>query len=199
MESNRIERLPVFALNTVLFPGGSLALKVFEPRYVEMTKACLRDGSPFGVCLIREGKEVGDPAVPAAFGCTARIADWELPHPNLFHIGALGERRFRILASEVDALGLIVCEAELLEPEDSDAEPDELCRSVLAAVLEKIGAEQFPSPIALDDPVWVSYRLAEVLPIATSLRQQLLELPHAQDRLSILRDLLLQAGASAPS
>ena len=69
MDENRTRRLPVFALNTVLYPGGSLALKVFEPRYVEMTKACLRDGTPFGVCLIREGNEVGDPAIPFDVGC----------------------------------------------------------------------------------------------------------------------------------
>ena len=60
--------LPLFPLNTVLFPGGRLPLKVFEQRYVEMTKRCVRDGSPFGVCMIREGKEVGNPALPADIG-----------------------------------------------------------------------------------------------------------------------------------
>jgi uncharacterized protein len=199
MDVDRIQRLPVFALNTVLFPGGSLALKVFEPRYVEMTKACLRDGTPFGVCLIREGNEVGDPALTAAMGCTARITTWDLPHPNLFHIAALGEQRFRILASEVDALGLMLCEAELLPPEQSPAEPDALCRTVLSAVIEKLGAKQFPTPIALDDAAWVSYRLAEVLPVAMSVRQQLLETPQAEDRLAVLREMLIQAGAVAPS
>jgi Lon protease-like protein len=199
MDENRTRRLPVFALNTVLYPGGSLALKVFEPRYVEMTKACLRDGTPFGVCLIREGNEVGDPALTATMGCTARIADWDLPHPNLFHIGARGEQRFRVLAAEVDPLGLTVCDAELLPPEQSAAEPDALCRMVLASVVEKLGAEPFPTPIALDDAVWVSYRLAEVLPIAMAVRQQILETPRAEDRLALLRGLLIQAGAVTPS
>ena len=74
MENRSIQRLPVFALNTVLFPGGSLALKVFEPRYVEMTKACLRDGTPFGVCLIREGNEVGDPAVTASIHSCSSVS-----------------------------------------------------------------------------------------------------------------------------
>jgi Lon protease-like protein len=198
MDSPRPQRLPVFALNTVLYPGGSLALKVFEPRYVEMTKACLRDGTPFGVCLIREGNEVGDPALTASVGCTARITQWELPHPNLFHLAATGERRFRIVASEVDALGLLVCEAEFLAPEEGCAPPDPLCRSVLASAVEQFGAERFPEPIALDDAAWVSYRLAEVLPIAASLKQQLLEIPAAQ-RLEILHDLLVQAGARSPS
>ena len=198
MDSTAAQRLPVFALNTVLYPGGSLALKVFEPRYVEMTKACLRDGTPFGVCLIREGNEVGDPALPASIGCTARIAQWELPHPNLFHIEAIGEQRFRIVASEVDALGLIVCEAELLSAEPSGTAPDALCASVLASAVEQFGADRFPQPIALDDAAWVSYRLAEILPIDVSLKQQLLEIA-AGERLEILHDLLVQAGARAPS
>lgn len=198
MESAPTQRLPVFALNTVLFPGGPLALKVFEPRYVEMTKACLRDSTPFGVCLIREGNEVGDPALTAQVGCTARIDQWELPHPNLFHLAAVGEQRFRILTSEVDALGLIVCEAQMLPAEPASQAPDALCRSVLASAVEQFGSDRFPQPIALDDAAWVSYRLAEILPIAASLKQQLLEAP-VEQRQQILHDLLVEAGASPPS
>jgi Lon protease-like protein len=198
MDASVGRRLPVFALNTVLFPGGSLALKVFESRYVEMTKACVRDGTPFGVCLIREGHEVGDPALTASVGCTARIAQWDLPHPNLFHISAIGEQRFRIVASEVDALGLIVCEAEMLAADPPGQVPDPLCASVLASAVEQFGAERFPEPISLDDAAWVSYRLAEILPIEVSLKQQLLEIP-AEKRLEILHALLVQAGAQPPS
>jgi uncharacterized protein len=198
MDFTAEQRLPVFALNAVLFPGGSLSLKVFESRYVEMTKACLRDGTPFGVCLIREGHEVGDPALTASVGCTARIAQWDLPHPNLFHIAAVGEQRFRIVGSEVDALGLIVCEAELLAAEPAGEAPDALCVSVLASAVEQFGADRFPQPIALDDAAWVSYRLAEILPIEVALKQQLLEIPAGQ-RLEILHDLLVQAGAHPPS
>ena len=199
MDATRLERLPVFALNMVLFPRGTLAVKVFEPRYVEMTKACLRDGTPFGVCCIREGNEVGTPALTAGVGCTARIADWDLPHPNMFQLGARGEQRFRVVASEVDALGLIVCEAELLSPEPAAGEPDALCRHVLATVISKVGAEKFPAPVELDDADWVSYRLAEVMPIALPLRQQLLETDSAQARLKLLHDLLVEAGIAPPS
>src|SRR5690606_4782943 len=130
-----------FPLNTVLFPGGRLPLKVFEQRYVEMTKACVRDGSPFGVCLIREGNEVGDPALPADIGCTAVVEQWDVPHPNLFELLARGERRFRILDSQVEALGLLVCEAEYLPSVASDDAPDALCRQVMAELVERIGAE----------------------------------------------------------
>jgi len=195
MSAERFE-LPLFPLNTVLFPGGVLPLKVFEQRYVEMTKRCVRDGTRFGVCLIREGREVGEPAVPAMIGCTARIGEWEVPHPNLFHLIAHGEERFRVLRTEVAALGLITCEAELLPAEQTTSTPDPLCRDVLAAVVERIGAERFPGPVKLDDAAWVGYRLAEVLPLDTGARQQLLETETADRRLEILRETLIAAGVT---
>lgn len=186
--------LPLFPLNTVLFPGGPLPLKVFEQRYVEMTKRCVRDGTPFGVCLIREGHEVGEPAVPATVGCTARIEQWDLPHPNLFHILARGEQRVRILRSEVAALGLIVCEAQVLPLDEDSGAPDPLCRDVLAKLLEGVGAESFAGEARLDDASWVSYRLAEALPLPLSLRQQLLETDSGQARSQMLREILTATG-----
>jgi Lon protease-like protein len=189
----RIE-LPLFPLNAVLFPGGALPLKVFEQRYVEMTKRCVRDGTPFGVCLIREGREVGEPAVPATVGCTARIEQWDLPHPNLFHVLARGERRLRVLRSEVAALGLIMCEAQML-PLDTDPDaPDPLCRELLANLLERIGIEAFPGGARLDDASWVAYRLAEALPLPLSLRQQLLEIDSVHARSQMLREILTATG-----
>jgi Lon protease-like protein len=196
--SERIE-LPLFPLNTVLFPGGRLPLKVFEQRYVEMTKACLRDGTPFGVCMIRDGKEVGAPAVPADIGCTARIEEWDLPHPNLFELLACGERRFRVLRTEVAALGLLVCEAEYLEPEPAGEAPDALCRRVMADVVDRIGAERFPGEIELDDAEWIGWRLGELLPLSNELRQELLETASATARLARLRDLLIAAGIEQSS
>src|SRR5439155_12683725 len=75
--TKRMKDLPLFPLNTVLFPGGRVPLRIFEQRYMDMAKACLRDGSPFGVCLIREGREVGAPAIPADVGTLARIGAWD--------------------------------------------------------------------------------------------------------------------------
>jgi Lon protease-like protein len=77
--SDTPNEIPIFTLGTVLFPGGTLPLKVFEQRYIEMTKECIRDDQPFGVCLIREGSEVGDPALPVSIGCFARIETWDMP------------------------------------------------------------------------------------------------------------------------
>ena len=90
----------------MLFPGGRLPLRIFEQRYMEMAKTCLKDGSPFGVCLIREGHEVGTPAVPAAVGTLARLTEWDMPQLGLLQVVARGEQRFRILERRTQADGL---------------------------------------------------------------------------------------------
>src|SRR3954470_11255789 len=91
-----MDGLPLFPLNTVLFPGGRLPLRIFEQRYMDMAKACLKDSSPFCVCLIVDGKEVGEPATPADVGTLARIATWDMPQLGVLQVVAVGSQRFRI-------------------------------------------------------------------------------------------------------
>src|SRR5687767_8139732 len=114
-------QVPIFPLGTVLFPGGLLPLKIFEQRYLEMTKACLKDNTPFGVCLIREGLEVGTAAVPETVGCLATIEQWDMPHPGLFHLAARGGERFRIRDMEVAANHLISATVDTLPPDEPGA------------------------------------------------------------------------------
>jgi len=188
--------IPLFPLGTVLFPDGLLPLKIFEQRYVDMTKACLRDTTPFGVCLIKEGQEVGKPAAPYGVGCLARIEHWEVPHPNLFAVLARGGARFRILDTTIAANGLITARIESLpEPTRPDA-IDQACQEVLRLATERAetAGGGMPGPVRLDDPVWVSYRLAEILPISMQEKQALLELTDTEARLSQLRDLMLAHG-----
>lgn len=184
--------LPIFPLNTVLFPGGVLPLRIFEQRYLEMTKACLRDGTPFGVCRIREGTEVGAPATHETVGCSARISDWEMPHLGLFQLRTCGESVFRVLDSSVGALGLIEAQVEDLPESAGEIRPEAagLCRRVLEAIVERVGTQLLPAPLALEDPRWVSYRLAELLPLASEERQRLLEEREDSRRLERLVDLL---------
>ena len=170
-------RLPIFPLHSVLFPGGRLPLKIFEPRYVAMTTACLRNNTPFGVCRIREGQEVGTPATYDAVGCAALIGDWEVPHANMFHLHAHGTAVFRASNSSVNPVGLIEADIEWL-PEASgslDQRTVELCVRMLQSLEERLGPTFLPPPHAFDDARWVSYRLAELLPLALSERQKLLE------------------------
>ena len=185
--------IPIFPLNTVLFPGGTLQLKIFEQRYLEMTKRCLRDEAPFGVCLIREGREVGNPALPHGTGCLASIAQWDMPQLGLFHLVAKGGAPFHILTSRVARDGLITAEIEMLPPEPP-ASVDIVCRDVLKLVIDKAGASHFPSPLNLGSAEWVGYRLAEVLPLDGRQRQELLELRDAAERFAILRAVLKKHG-----
>lgn len=186
--------VPLFPLGTVLFPGGLLPLKVFEQRYVDMTKACLRDSTPFGVCLIREGREVGQPAAPHDIGCLATIEQWDVPHPNLFALLARGGARFRILDTSVNAGGLITGRIELLPEPAADVPMEPACEEVLRLAIKRAGTDSVPGPIQLDNPLWVSYRLAEILPITPLEKQALLEMTDTEARLAQLRELLLTHG-----
>ena len=184
----------IFPLHTVLFPDGVLPLKVFEQRYLEMTKACLRDNAPFGVCLIREGREVGAPAVPETVGCLAAITQWDMPQLGLFQLVTRGGERFRILGTRIARNGLISADVEMLPAEAPAAAMDQTCREVLGLIIEKVGAENFPAPIRLDDAAWIAYRLAEILPIDTTVKQQLLELQDAAERFARVRRILGEQG-----
>ncbi len=143
--------IPIFPLNTVLYPGSQLPLKIFEQRYLEMTKACVRDGTPFGVCRIREGQEVGLPAVPEQIGCTALIAQWEMPHLGVFHLQTRGQHPFRILRQTTQSNGLIRADVEFLAKAVGEVSPESfaLCRRVLEQIVEKVGADYFFPRLAL--------------------------------------------------
>ncbi len=184
----------IFPLHTVLFPDGVLPLKIFEQRYIEMTKICLRDDRPFGVCQIREGREVGAPALPEAIGCFATITQWDMPQLGLFHLMVRGSERFRIIETRVAANGLISGQVEVLAPESGPAEVDQACSEVLKLVIDKVGSANFSAPIKLDDPVWVAYRLAEILPIDAAVKQRLLELQDVEARFFLLRRIMTEQG-----
>ena len=191
-----VAALPLFPLQTVLFPGGRLPLRIFEQRYLGMAKACLRDGTAFGVCLIREGREVGEPALPEDIGCTARLVDWDMPQLGLLQVVARGERRFRILGRHVQPDGLALAEIELLD-EARDAPIDaqgDLCARVLRRIVDAAPPGLVEAPARFDSADWVSARLAELLPLSLASKQRLLEMDAAHDRLEVLRRLISATG-----
>jgi len=194
VKADPVPEIFIFPLNTVLYPEGVLALKVFEQRYIEMTKACLRDTRPFGVCQIREGREVGAAAVPEPVGCLATIEQWDMPQLGLFHLTARGGERFRIRELRVAPNHLISATVDPIPADGATSEVDTLCREVLQAIIDKVGAERFPAPVRLDDAAWIGYRLAEVLPLDARAKQELLELTDSAARLKRLRALLTQQG-----
>jgi len=194
------QTLPLFPLRTVLFPGGVLPLKVFEARYVEMTKACLKDERPFGVCLLTRGEEVaraGSEAPQfAPIGTFARITNWDMPQLGILHLTTLGLARFRVESHDTDASGLVTGQVVPLPPEPRETLP-EAC-APLARLLEivatRVGPDNFPTERPYDDASWVGYRLAELLPLPLTVKQSMLEINDARVRLQVLQQFLQQQG-----
>lgn len=180
--------LPLFPLNTVLFPGGYLSLRIFETRYLDMVCACLKDDMPFGVCLIREGSEVGQPAEPYAIGTLARIVDWDRRNDGLLGITAQGQARFRIIRREVTTNRLLMGHVSPLSEPPAMPITDthgELKR-LLAQILKELGSPYPFQESDLDNAQWVASRLSEVLPIPLIDKQRLLEMDAPLDRLDAL-------------
>ena len=192
-------RVPIFPLNTVLFPGGLLPLRVFEARYMDMTRECLKRDEPFGVCLIHQGSEVGAPAVPEGVGCLAKIQECDMQQQGILNLKTRGSHRFRILERETGAQGLISAGVELIEPDASVTVPAEFsaCARLLQMVVADQGKSVFAEPHAFDDAAWVGYRLSEILPVPMVAKQKLLELTDSLSRLSILQRFLESRGLAA--
>ena len=184
-------QVPLFPLNTVLFPGGPLPLRIFETRYIDMVKDCVKDDAPFGVLLIREGGETGA-ATTHTVGTLARITDWYQGSDGLLGVTAVGERRFRLLSSERLASGLNVGEIELLPDEPSMPLPEEYkaMSEILSSVLDELGRLYESLDRRLDDASWVTSRFVEILPIDLEQKQLCLEQSDPLARLKIVHALL---------
>ena len=196
--------IPLFLLNTVLFPGGRLPLRVFETRYMDMVKDCLRANMPFGVCLIAQGEEVAEPggsaAQPHPVGTLANIADWDMPQLGILNIVTHGGQRFRIAGQRTLGNGLVRAEIELLAEPPVTPIPGDYARLVpmLRALLEALEDSMPPEPHQFYDAAWVACRWAEILPLPLITRQQILELDDGVARLeAIYRFLEQESGTSA--
>jgi Lon protease-like protein len=169
--------LPLFPLSAVLFPGGTLTLRIFESRYLDMVRECSRNASGFGVCLILEGGEVGEPAKSAAVGTVAHIVDFYTLPDGLLGITAEGGERFHVERTRVRHDGLARGDVQYLPAEPVLPVPAEygLLATLLERIVEKAGGAYERAPRAnFDNASWVGFRLAELLPLASDERQQLL-------------------------
>ena len=189
--------LPLFPLRTVLFPGGILPVKIFEPRYVDMATACIKDGSSFGVCLLTQGEEVAPPGSPQAFaaiGTEARIARFDMPSQGILHVVCEGGARFKVQRHDVQRDNLAVGEVTALPAEAPVALAEDYAPLVklLEAIATRIGPDNFPAERRYDDGSWVSYRLVELLPLPLAIKQSMLEVNDAAVRLTVLRNFLVQ-------
>lgn len=184
--------LPLFPLNTLVFPGGRLPLRVFEQRYLDMIKQAIADSTPFGICAIREGAEVGAPAVPYAIGTRVIITDWDMPQTGILHIDTQAQQRFVIRSLHTEPNGLLIGSVESVSVEVIAPIPDELqlAAEILRHIVKEYGDAHFPTPHHFEDAVWVGYRLSEVLPLKLSVKQNLLEMNDSVERLRILNEIL---------
>jgi Lon protease-like protein len=178
--------LALFPLSTVLFPGGPLRLRIFEPRYLDMVRRCLKASQAFGVVLILEGEEAGEVVSVAPAGTSARVVDFDTLPDGLLGIDCLGEQCFRVLKRRQQEDGLNIAEVEYLPEDVPCALPGELGHlgELLREVLPQLG-ERYAHVVArYEDAGWVANRWAEVLPLTTAEQQQLLELADPLARLA---------------
>jgi Lon protease-like protein len=184
--------LPLFPLNTVLFPGGPLRLRIFEPRYLDMVSRCMRESSAFGVALIVEGREAGGAARTTAVGTTARIVDFERLEDGLLGITARGEQRFTIGEVKTQSDGLNIADVTMLPDEPVMEIPEDLgiLVELLKQALAQVGAVYGNDPPQYHSASWVGMRLAEILPLPMPEKQQCLEMENAVERLRLLRERL---------
>lgn len=192
------EPLPLFPLNTVLFPRTSLPLRIFEPRYKAMIAERLEKGLPFGVSLIQEGREVGGVALPHVLGTLADIKKTEHKANGDIHVTVEGTRRFR-LVEEVRRSPIWLAKVELLdEPLGDEAgarEAKEELRQAMsryANLYYLLTSKQLFFEKHFRDPVRLSYYLADLMELENDDKQALLEAPDAATRLEIERALLPQ-------
>jgi Lon protease-like protein len=185
-----VNSIALFPLNIVLFPNGPLPLRIFETRYVDMVRRCMRENESFGVVLIRDGSEVG-PAETFDVGTFAKIVDFHQLSDGLLGLSCVGQQRFRIRSRSRQADGLHVAEVDWLAPEAAVAVPAQHARlaELLKSVLPQLGEVYEGIDMHLDDAAWVGHRLAEILPIPLTDKQMCLELDDPIQRLDVLSPL----------
>jgi len=180
--------ISLFPLHTVLFPGGPLPLRIFETRYTDMVRRCMREQQPFGVLLIQEGDEAGEVATTATVGCTARIADFHTLPDGLLGISCVGELKFRVSRVWRASDGINMGEVSWLPAEPVVPLPEQygyLAETVRRA-LDDLSEHYEHVERKFDDAAWVGARLTELLPIELDDKQALLELDDPIERLNSL-------------
>ncbi len=198
--------IPLFPLGTTLFPEGVLALKIFEVRYLDMVKTCLRNNSPFGVITLDQGSEVRVPDQAVEFyeiGTLASIIEFDAVQPSLFMIRCKGGQRFQIKNRSLHTNGLWWAEVSLIDNDPTIEIPAELESSgrALAKIIQTISDQHtaenerpFLKPYQLGDCAWVANRCAELLDLPAAQKQHLLAMENPRLRLDMIQDILEDMG-----
>jgi Lon protease-like protein len=212
-----LQSLPLFPLNTVLFPGGYLPLQIFEVRYLDMVGKCFKTDAPFGVVTLNKGSEVRQAPSNAAggnsfagemffpVGTLARITHMRQPQSDLMLIQCVGSQRFEVSKHELLKHGLWVAHVTMLDQDQRVNIPEDLLP--VAKTLERViktlldqGTlpDQMPvqTPYQFDDCAWVANRWCELLPVPSEIKNQLMSLDNPLVRLELVSDMLERTGIS---
>ena len=198
--ARRVE-LALFPLQTVLFPGARLPLKVFEARYLDLIGRCLRERAPFGVVCLRQGREAGREGVSfEPLGVIARIDEVDAEQAGILHVRCTGMQRFEICgAARQQDDGLWLAEVDTV-PDDESLPPEPALQPTVQALANAIealreqGTTPFAEPYLFDDAGWVANRWCEILPIPLAAKQRLMALPEPQLRLRLVDEYLRGKG-----
>lgn len=184
--------LPLFPLNSVLFPGGVLPLRIFEPRYLDMVKDCVREQGEFVICLIESGQEIGNVAQPYKVGTACKIIDWETLSDGLLGITAQGIQRVSIGQISIQDNQLLFGEVNYLQDDDDEILPEKFYEwaHLVSLIMDKLGKPFSDLQLQLDSATWVGARLTEYLPFELEAKQRILEIDHPLVRLEHLQDSL---------
>jgi Lon protease-like protein len=202
MSSPTTFELPLFPLQTVLFPGGLLSLKVFEARYLDLVGSCLRESKPFGVVALKQGADVRRGSEVVAFenlGTIAELIDVDSAQAGILQVRCRGTQRFDVKKSHQQSDGLWVAKANSVPDDEAVAPAESMHETVRGlanaiATLKAQGAEPFLAPYQFDSAGWVANRWCEILPISLAAKQKLMELPDAQVRLQLVDEFLRSKG-----
>jgi Lon protease-like protein len=189
------ETLSLFPLDAVLFPGGPIPLRVFEPRYLDMVSCCMKENLPFGILLILPDAKIS--TVKTVFtGTTARITDWYQGSDGILGITAVGVERFQLRSFTRKDDGLYVGSIEILQAEPRQQVPDEYhsMGALLKVIINDLGKLYENIETHYDDATWVGHRFAEILAISTKQKQHCLEIDDAIERLKYLQPMLRSIG-----
>lgn len=187
-------RIPLFPLHTVLFPESPLPLKIFEPRYTDMISDCLKNDKRFGVCLIREGNEIGEAARTYEVGTFAHIHDWHMRNDGFLGLTVIGGERFKIVDEHVERNQLLVASVETVNEQGETFGIPRHLHNLIDLVDELMSntpnyAEYFKYR-RTEDASWVGFRLCELLPLRLAQKQYFLQLVDPVQRLERLSDAL---------
>ena len=200
------QKIPLFPLSTVLFPGGSIPLEIFEARYHSMIQDCLESDSKFGIALIKEGKEVGGTAVPHRVGTLAKITQMREISQNRLYLTAVGETRFTILElieekAYLEALVEKHAVDNLQEVgEQSRYEAQKAASRHLKSIVNLNGGwvRNAETPIP-DEPEKLSFFLGQLLRGSNKIRQEILEESSPAKRIELCLILLKREARSISS